>query len=135
MTYLKDIATKLSFSLSFSVIVMLWFTTASTVAGQQDGPLVSDDVKTMDFVTDVQPILQRSCYACHGPDKQKSGYRTDLRTVALQGGDSGEPAIVPHDAKSSSLIRYVSGDDEEMLMPPPYSDLALVDTTQPKISI
>ena len=77
MTYLKDIATKLSFSLGFSVIVMLWFSTASTVAGQQDGPLVSDDVKTIDFVTDVQPILQRSCLiylhpspghkSCHRP--------------------------------------------------------------------
>ena len=54
----------------------------------------------------------------HGPEKQKSGYRLDVRDIALRGGDSGEAAIVPHDAKRSPLIRFVSGEDEELLMPP-----------------
>ena len=71
-----------------------------------------------DFVKDVRPILERSCLGCHGPEKQKSGYRLDVREIALKGGDSGEAAIVPHDSAKSPLIRYVSGDDEEMLMPP-----------------
>ena len=26
-----------------------------------------------DFARDVRPILERSCYGCHGPEKQKSG--------------------------------------------------------------
>ena len=71
-----------------------------------------------DFVNDVRPILERSCFGCHGPEKQKSGYRLDVRDIAIKGGDSGEAAIVPHDASTSPLIRYVSGEDEEMLMPP-----------------
>ena len=75
-----------------------------------------------DFVRDVRPILERSCFGCHGPDKQKSGYRLDVRVIALKGGDSGEVAIVPHSAKKSPLIRYVSGEDEEMLMPPKKSN-------------
>ena len=29
---------------------------------------------------------------------------------------------MPHDAKASPLIRYVSGEDEDMLMPPKKSD-------------
>jgi hypothetical protein len=73
---------------------------------------------TPDFVKDVRPILERSCFGCHGPKKQKSGYRLDVRDVALRGGDSGDAAIVPHHAQKSPLIRYVSGEDEEMLMPP-----------------
>jgi Protein of unknown function (DUF1549)/Protein of unknown function (DUF1553)/Planctomycete cytochrome C len=77
-----------------------------------------------DFVHDVRPILERSCFGCHGPEKKKSGYRLDVRDVALKGGDSGEAAIVPHNAKSSPLIRYVSGEDEEMLMPPEQSGKA-----------
>ena len=74
------------------------------------------------FVKDVRPIFERSCYGCHGSDKQKAGYRLDARDIAIKGGESGEPAIVPHDAKKSPLIRYVNGEDEEMLMPPKKSD-------------
>src|SRR5205823_5269426 len=33
------------------------------------------------------------------------------------------PAIVPHNAKASALIRYVSGEDEEIFMPPKKSDV------------
>lgn len=75
-----------------------------------------------DFAREVRPILERSCFGCHGPDKQKSGYRLDVRDVALKGGDSGEAAIVPHSAAKSPLIRYVTGEDEEKLMPPKKSD-------------
>jgi len=71
-----------------------------------------------DFVQEVRPILERSCFGCHGPDKQKNGYRLDVRDIALKGGDSGNPAIVPHNAKASPLIRFVSGEDEERVMPP-----------------
>ena len=77
----------------------------------------------VDFARDVRPILEKSCLGCHGPEKQKSGYRLDVRDVALKGGESGERAIVPHDAKASPLIRYVSGEEEGMLMPPKKSDV------------
>src|SRR5688572_17280548 len=83
-----------------------------------------------DFVKDVRPILERSCHGCHGPEKQKSGYRLDLRDTAMKGGDSGSAAIVPHDAKKSPLIRYVSGEDEEMLMPPKKSDKPRLTATE-----
>ena len=83
-------------------------------------PLVS--AGTPDFAKDVRPILERSCFGCHGPEKQKSGYRLDMRDTAFKGGESGAAAIVPHDAKKSPLIRYVSGEDPEMLMPPKKSD-------------
>ncbi len=71
-----------------------------------------------DFAREVRPILEKHCFSCHGPDKHKSGYRLDVRDVALKGGDSGKPAIVPHDAKASPLIRFVSGEEKELLMPP-----------------
>lgn len=77
---------------------------------------------TPDFVKDVRPILERSCFGCHGAEKQKSGYRLDVREVAIKGGDSGAAAIIPHNAKGSPLIKYVNGEDAEMLMPPKKSD-------------
>jgi hypothetical protein len=72
----------------------------------------------VDYARDVRPILSERCYGCHGAEKQKSGYRVDIRDIAMRGGDSGKAAIVPHNAKASPLIRNVSGEDEEMLMPP-----------------
>ncbi len=73
---------------------------------------------SVDFVRDVRPLLEKHCYECHGPEKQKNGYRLDVREIALKGGDSGEAAIRPHDAKQSPIIRFVSGEDEDMVMPP-----------------
>lgn len=75
-----------------------------------------------DFIRDIQPIFERHCLNCHGPAKQKSGYRLDAREVAFRGGDHGERAIVPHDAGKSFLLRYVSGLDDETVMPPPKSN-------------
>src|SRR5437588_1170660 len=71
----------------------------------------------VDFARDVQPIFARSCYSCHGPEKQKSDYRLDSRQVALRGGSIGG-AIVPGRGADSKLIQYVAGLDEETLMPP-----------------
>ena len=87
---------------------------------------------TPDFVRDVRPILERSCFGCHGPEKQKSGYRLDVRDIAIKGGDSGKPAILPHNANGSPLIRYVSSDDTEMLMPPANSKVARLTASEVK---
>ncbi len=87
-------------------IAFFWFAVVSTANAQTD------------FARDIQPIFQKYCYACHGPEKQKSGYRLDMRSVALKGGDQGEAAILPKDAAKSPLFRFVSGEDEDMLMPP-----------------
>jgi hypothetical protein len=70
------------------------------------------------FVADVQPILQAKCVSCHGPEKQKSGYRLDVKAVALTGGDGSAPNILPGRAADSPLYRYVSGQVEDMRMPP-----------------
>lgn len=80
--------------------------------------LASNAIAQVDFAREVRPIFQEHCYECHGPDKQKSGYRLDVREVALKGGDMGEAAIVPKEAAKSPLFRFVNGDDDESLMPP-----------------
>jgi hypothetical protein len=85
-----------------------------------------------DFARDVRPILERSCFGCHGPDKQKSSYRLDIRDLALKGGDSGKAAIIPHNAKASPLIRYVSGEDDDIFMPPKKSTVPPLTTAEVK---
>ncbi|HUR46228.1 MAG TPA: c-type cytochrome domain-containing protein [Candidatus Saccharimonadales bacterium] len=65
------------------------------------------DEKQKFYVEKVQPILAAKCIGCHGPEKQKGGFRLDLPELALKGGKSGKPAIVPGDPTESQLIRRI----------------------------
>lgn len=71
-----------------------------------------------DFDKDIRPILEQNCFKCHGPEKQKAGLRLDLKINALKGGESGEPAIVPGNGIRSHLLKAVSSNDPEQVMPP-----------------
>ncbi len=71
----------------------------------------------IDFQRDIAPIFERACISCHGLEKEKSGLRLDDRRLALRGGDEG-PAIIPGKSEQSLLIRLVSGEDPDRLMPP-----------------
>lgn len=72
----------------------------------------------VDFVRDVRPIFEKHCYACHGPNKQRSGFRLDVKSEALRGGDTHQPAIVPKKSADSPLFRMVSGKNSDTPMPP-----------------
>ncbi len=71
----------------------------------------------VDFARDIQPIFEKSCFRCHGPEKPKSRFRLDNRESALKGGESGVD-IFPGDSGKSPLIHYVAGLVEDMEMPP-----------------
>ena len=47
----------------------------------------------VDFEKEIWPIFKKHCVKCHGPEKQKSGYRIDVRDLALEGGDMGRNII------------------------------------------
>ena len=84
-----------------------------------------DEMQSGTFFTErIQPIFAAKCLSCHGPKVQKSGYRLDVRGIALQGGDHGEPAIVPSDLEASLLLQYVSDRDSDLTMPPKESQQA-----------
>ncbi|HEY7115751.1 MAG TPA: PSD1 and planctomycete cytochrome C domain-containing protein [Tepidisphaeraceae bacterium] len=74
--------------------------------------------RRIDFLEDIRPLLSARCYQCHGPEKQKSNYRLDLKPYALKGGDVGVVPIVPGDSAHSPLIQYVSRIHPEISMPP-----------------
>ncbi|HEX4645980.1 MAG TPA: c-type cytochrome domain-containing protein, partial [Verrucomicrobiae bacterium] len=72
----------------------------------------------IDFTRDIKPILENSCFRCHGPEKPRSHFRLDNPDSALKGGDDGVD-IIPGNSAKSHLIHYVAGLDEDMQMPPP----------------
>ncbi len=74
--------------------------------------------RTVDFEKDVRPILAASCLECHGPMKQRSDFRVDVKAIVFAGGAGGQPTVVPGKSADSPLIHYVAGLDEEMQMPP-----------------
>jgi hypothetical protein len=78
-------------------------------------PVVAEKV---DFAKQIKPLLERSCVACHGPDKQRSKFRLDSRDALLKGGNTGTAVVVPGKSAQSVLLDYVSGRVEGMEMPP-----------------
>jgi mono/diheme cytochrome c family protein len=72
---------------------------------------------TIDFKKQIQPIFESRCYECHGPKKQKSGFRLDRKANALRGGDSGKPALVPGKPSDSLLVQKISSHDPDEVMP------------------
>ena len=89
--------------------LLISVTLAAPVAGAADAPaLPPPAARAVDYVADVQPILAKSCYSCHGPDKRRGGLRLDVKAAALQGGDSGA-VILPRKSAESLLVRYVAG--------------------------
>ena len=60
------------------------------------------------FSHEIRPIMERTCWNCHGEAIQSSGLDLRTRDDALIGGDRG-PAIVPGNADESRLFRQIAG--------------------------
>ncbi|MDP3069476.1 MAG: ankyrin repeat domain-containing protein [Opitutaceae bacterium] len=102
----------------------LMATYAQSPAAQRNKAGVPPDAATamasakIDFTRDIAPIFGRSCTGCHGGEKSRGDFTLVSREALLKGGGSGEPAIVPGSAAGSALIRYVTGQIEDLEMPP-----------------
>ncbi|WP_166647051.1 PSD1 and planctomycete cytochrome C domain-containing protein [Prosthecobacter fusiformis] len=69
--------------------------------------LLSSPAWAVDFSKDIQPLLQRACYECHGSEVAKAGLRLHEKASALKGSDH-QPVIVPGKPEESELLRRVS---------------------------
>lgn len=77
----------------------------------------------IDYLRDVQPILQANCFGCHGRLEQESELRLDTAEHRLTGGYSG-PSLVPGDSGASLIVERVLDADDATRMPqgrPPLS--------------
>ncbi|CCH03419.1 protein of unknown function DUF1549 [Fibrella aestuarina BUZ 2] len=71
----------------------------------------------VDFNTQIKPILNKNCIACHGGVKKASDFSLLFKEEALAPAKSGHPAIIPGDADGSELIRRLSLTDPDERMP------------------
>jgi hypothetical protein len=60
-----------------------------------------------DFAREVLPILQRSCFECHGEKKATGGLRLDSAAALAKGGDSGA-VVIPKNPAESELLRRIA---------------------------
>ncbi len=73
---------------------------------------------TIQFSTDIQPILARRCFACHGPDKAEGGLRLNSPETISVVLESGNRAIVPNDLEASAILERIRSTEEDIRMPP-----------------
>lgn len=89
--------------------------------------MAAGEDRSVDFARDVRPILERSCWNCHGPEKQQGGLRFDVKQGVFTAGDSGEIAVTPGDANASELIRRIESAAAEVRMPAEAEPLSVDD--------
>ena len=79
---------------------------------------VGNTTTPVEFTRDIQPLLERSCVACHSGERAKGGFQMTDHASLLQGGKRGEPAVVPGKPGVSPLLRFVQDQVEDLEMPP-----------------
>lgn len=70
------------------------------------------------FAADIKPIFEKSCFKCHGPEKQKAKLRVDSIEAIKKGGEDGA-VIEAGKSEKSRLVHSVGRIlDEDENMPP-----------------
>ena len=96
------------FALIFSLLLFLGFAYLNSGCGLEP---------KIDYSTQVKPILNKHCIACHGGVKKQGGWSLLFEEEALAKTKSGKFAIVPGDASSSEMIKRLHHKDPDERMP------------------
>jgi hypothetical protein len=72
----------------------------------------------VDFARDIQPLLAKRCFSCHGPDTHEGGLRLDQPAGATALLDSGSRAIVAGNSAESQILARIASNDPDIQMPP-----------------
>lgn len=67
---------------------------------------------SVDFATQVKPLLEKACVKCHGPRQAKGDYRMDTKENAVKPGEhlseSGKQPIVAGKSAESMIYVFMS---------------------------
>lgn len=118
----RPVARTLFLAFSMPVVGILADAIPKSIGADTSGSEVRDQAelseKQVNFLREVQPILAKRCFACHGPDEAEGGLRFTDQESALAETESGARAIVPHNVEESVLLARITSDDEFEQMPP-----------------
>ena len=90
------------------------------------------DAKPVSFRSEIAPLLQRRCAACHNEDSAKGGYRLDAFARLTHAGDSDLAPLTAGKPRDSELYRLLVEADANDRMPQkadalPAAEIALVE--------
>jgi len=89
---------------------MLIMVSIASIISAQDNRAAATPGK-VDYAKDIEPIFQKSCTMCHGPNTQMAGLRLDAKQSALA------KVIVPGKSIDSHLYQRVAGLGDGARMP------------------
>src|ERR1041385_2693317 len=102
-------------------MMLAWFVAGLLVAwpvAAADSIGSGDRQKVQFFEAQVRPILETSCFKCHGGEaKIKGGLRLTSRAGVMAGGDTGEVISLEKPAESL-LIKAINWASDDLQMPP-----------------
>ena len=77
----------------------------------------ASDKKGLTYAKDIKPIFEKSCFKCHGEEKQKGQLRFDSLEATLNGGENGK-VVEPGKSEKSVILIGVARLDPDSAMPP-----------------
>lgn len=110
----------LTFALASGVSLALFTATAADKVDTSKLPPASEK-KDVTYDKDIKPIFEKTCFKCHGEEKQKGKLRVDSAAAILKGGEDGE-VIIKGKSAESPLVHAIARLDEDEAMPPAKKD-------------
>ena len=111
-----------SFVLRLSVAAALTVSVLTSAAAEAKVDLSklppASDKKGVTYAADIKPIFEKSCFKCHGSEKQKGKLRVDSLEAVLKGSENGKIIEAGDSTKSSLVIAVARIGDEDEAMPP-----------------
>ena len=74
--------------------------------------------RSVEFTRDIQPLLERSCVACHSGEEAEGRFQVIDRALSAPGWQARRAAVVPGKPDASPLLRFVQDQVEDLEMPP-----------------
>ena len=107
-------------SRTFSLLLCVTVALAGLMAAR---PLAAAD-SSPSFTRDIKGVLSNRCVRCHGPDAESrhGGGDEGLRLDTFAGATAdlgGHAAIVPGKPDESEIMKRITSDDPDLMMPPP----------------
>ena len=93
-----------------ALLILALVFTSSVACAQTADPI--------DFGRQIQPILAKRCFSCHGPDKAEAGLRLNQKESVQVKLASNKSAIVPKQLEQSELFQRIRSTDDSDRMPP-----------------
>lgn len=103
--------------------ILLGIALSAVIASQAADPdikkLPAPAAKTgLTYDADIKPMFEKSCFKCHGPEKQKAKLRVDSLAALKKGGEDGDVLSVGKSEKSRLVHSVARILDEDENMPP-----------------